>query len=510
MKKSSFSFPVRFVILSMFLLSILFPSQAQIFIGTAEDGLWSNADNWLDGVKPDGMFSEATISADVSIDEDISIGTLKNAGNYTLTVLPGKTLIVNVAIYWDDKDFILEDNAELVYREPIHVLLKKKITAYHADNHIWNLIASPVSEDIQPSTENGFLTDPETGYALYSFNENTATWTSYKESPFAIEHGRGYLYANALDTTLLFEGTTVGYQASATLSYHEENASFAGCNFIGNPLPCNAFLNRSYYVLSEGSNSLIAVANSATQSIAPCTGILVDSKGPDDIGINFSYMPFSQYLGSQGFIEITVAKSNAPALVLDQALLSFNPGDDLTKYALFEHSPQIYFTKDDKDLGILSIDSVDMQPLKFKAEENDSYTLHFELKGMSPNYLHLIDNMTGANIDLLTTTDYTFNATTNDYASRFKLIFDPHYGVEENELSADFAYYADGTIYIHNIETQHFASLQIVDMNGRITYSEAINSRDGMHTVSTNLVPGIYVLRLVSGNAVMTQKIVID
>lgn len=509
MKKIRLFSPSRIAILCIVLLSIMVPSQAQTFIGTAGDGLWSNTNNWLDGVKPDGMFSEATISADVIIDEDISIGTLTNAGNYSLTILSGKTLIVNVAIYWDGNDFILEDNAELVYREPIHVLLKKKINAYHADNHIWNLIASPVSEDIQPSTENGFLTEPETGYALYSFNENAAIWTNYKESPFAIEHGKGYLYANALDTTLLFEGTTVGYSAETTLPYHEENGALAGCNFIGNPLPCYAFLNRSYYVLSEESNSLIAVANSATKSIAPCTGILVDSNGPEDNKVNFSYMPFFQYLGSQGYIEITAAKSNAPTLVLDQALLSFNPEDDLAKYALFENSPKVYFTKDGKDLAILSIDSVDVQPLKFKAFENGTYTLHFELKQLSPIYLHLIDNITGANIDLLTTPNYTFNATTTDYASRFKLIFDPHYGVGEDGPSADseaFAYYANGEIVINDVEACHGASLQIIDMTGRV-----IMKRDAINRVSTSdWAKGIYVLRLTTPHGVRTQKMVIE
>ena len=317
------------------------------------------------------------------------------------------------------------------------------------------------------------------------------------------------MYANALDTTLLFEGTTVGYSAETTLPYHEENGALAGCNFIGNPLPCYAFLNRSYYVLSEESNSLIAVANSATKSIAPCTGILVDSNGPEDNKVNFSYMPFFQYLGSQGYIEITAAKSNAPTLVLDQALLSFNPEDDLAKYALFENSPKVYFTKDGKDLTILSVDSVDVQSLKFDAGENGTYTLHFELKDLNPEYLHLIDNMTGANIDLLTTPQYTFNATTTDYASRFKLIFDPHYGVGEDGPSADseaFAYYANGEIVINDVETCHGASLQIIDMTGRV-----IMKRDAINRVSTSgLAKGVYLLRLDMTNGIRTQKIVIQ
>ena len=209
------------------------------------------------------------------------------------------------------------------------------------------------------------------------------------------------------------------------------------------------------------------------------------------------------------YLEITAAKSNAPTLVLDQALLSFNPEDDLAKYALFENSPKVYFTKDGKDLAILSIDSVDVQPLKFKAFENGTYTLHFELKQLSPIYLHLIDNITGANIDLLTTPNYTFNATTSDYASRFKLIFDPHYGIEEDDPSTDsgtFAYYANGEIVINDVEACHGASLQIIDMTGRV-----IMKRDAINRVSTSdWAKGIYVLRLTTPHGVRTQKMVIE
>ena len=507
MKKSSFTTLNRIVFLAVFLSTMAF-AQAQTFLGTAGDGLWSNVDNWLDGLKPTEMFAEVTISADVLVDEDVSIGTLHNSANYSLTVLSGKTLMVNSAMDWGDNDLILEDKAELVYREPVRVTIKKNIRAYDEDSHLWDLIASPVHEDVVPTTENGFLTEPETGYALYSFNDNTADWINYKETPFALENGKSYLYVNALDTTLLFEGTTMGYSAECNLSYHAENGAYAGCNFIGNPLSSDAFLNRSYYILSEESNSLIAVPNSATRSVAPCTGIIVNSNGPDDNEMMFHWMPLGQYTGDHGYIEITVAKSNAPALVLDQALLSFNADDDLAKFGLFENAPRVYFTKDNKDLAILSIDSVDMQPLKLRVEENANYTLHFEINKPDLDYLHLIDNMTGNNIDLLTTPNYSFNATTNDYASRFKLVFDPHYGVEEYE-NAPFAFVSNGRLYVNVVETCQGASLQMVDMTGRTVWSETINSRDGACTVST-MSPGVYVLRLNDGNTIRTQKIVIE
>ena len=506
MKKSSFTTPLRIFLIVATLLSTMVFTQAQTFLGTTGDNLWSNADNWLDGLKPTGMFSEVTVSADVIVDEDVSIGTLTNAGNYTLTVRSEHMLIVNVAIDWVNNDFILEDKAELVYSEPLKVTIKKHITAYDENNHLWCLIASPIREDVIPSTENGFLTEPETGYGLYSYDESAVEWINYKESPFAIEFGKSYLYANALDTTLTFEGSTIGYQAECQLSYHAENGAYAGYNFVGNPLPCNAYLGRSYYVLSHESKTLIAVAKSSPQYLVPCSGLIVNAEGPDDTEALFSYMPFFQNLGHQGYIEITVAKSDAPSSVLDQALLSFNEGDDLVKFSLFEDAPRVYFTQGDKDLAILSVDSVDAQPMRFMVEQNGSYTMHVEPKDRDVEYLHLIDNNTGSDVDLLANPDYTFTATTNDYASRFKLVFNPHYGMEDYE-NVPFAYISNGRLYINEVETCQGASLQIVDMTGRVVIS--VGDVSG-NVSTTGMAPGVYVLHLIDCNTIRTQKIVIE
>ena len=505
MKTKSYFSPKRILIIAAMLFTSLPFTHAQTFIGGGGNDFWSNANNWLDGLKPDGMFSEATISANVVVDEVVSIGTLNNSGNYSLTILTGKRMAIHSELDWGNGDFILEDKAQLVYRDPIKVIVKKQISAYDADNHLWNLIAIPVREDVIPSTENGILTDPESGYALLSFDDSAADWIDYKETPFTLENGKSYLYANAMDTTLVFEGTTKGYSAELPLSYHAANEALAGCNFIGNPLPCNAFLNRSYYIFSEESNSLIAVPNSATRCIAPCTGIIINANSQEDASVLFNEMPFFDNLSLNGTIEITVAKSNAPSLVLDQAILSFNPDDNLGKLSFFEDAPSVYFTKDSKDLAILSIDSTQMQPLRFKARENGSYTIHFELEHLNPNYLHLIDNMTGNNIDLLTTTSYTFDANTGDYTSRFKLVFDPHYSVDEQQNEA-FAYYDNGNIIINDVETCHGASLQIVDMTGRVVRV----CTDVARNVSTDgMAPGIYVLRLKTQSKVLTQKVMI-
>ena len=109
--------------------------------------------------------------------------------------------------------------------------------------------------------------------------------------------------------------------------------------------------------------------------------------------------------------------------------------------------------------------------------------------------------MTGSDIDLLTAPSYTFEARTTDYASRFRLVFSVCGDADGDNES--FAYFRDGEIVI--TADVFDASLQIVDVTGRV-----IVCRDGVHTVSTSeMTPGIYVLRLIDGEDVRTQKIVV-
>ena len=115
--------------------------------------------------------------------------------------------------------------------------------------------------------------------------------------------------------------------------------------------------------------------------------------------------------------------------------------------------------------------------------------------------LRLIDNMTGADIDLLATPSYTFEAKTTDYASRFRLVFSST-GIEENE-NANFAYY-NGSEWVINATDN--ATVEVIDMMGRVIRV----CTGGVHTLSTNgMASGVYMMRLIDGNNVKTQKIVV-
>lgn len=85
-------------------------------------------------------------------------------------------------------------------------------------------------------------------------------------------------------------------------------------------------------------------------------------------------------------------------------------------------------------------------PVYFKVEESGTYTLSFNAEGVNFAYLHLIDNLTGKDVDLLAgasilretsgatgSAAYTFEAKTTDSESRFKLVFTASTSVDGND-----------------------------------------------------------------------------
>ena len=139
-------------------------------------------------------------------------------------------------------------------------------------------------------------------------------------------------------------------------------------------------------------------------------------------------------------------------------------------------------------------------PVNFKAETNGSYTMSFGSENVTFSYLHLIDNLTGADVDLLVNASYTFDASTTDYASRFRLVF----ATGDNNDDDSFAFFSNGSFIVNN---EGEATLQVVDVMGRILKSENIS---GSASVKVDAASGVYMLRLVNGNDVKVQKVVVE
>jgi subtilisin family serine protease len=443
----------------------------------------------------------------ILVDSNGSSSNLILDENDQLYGLPGSCLTVSGDLSNSNpKHLILEDGAQLINdSEGVQATVKKAIQPYTEGNRDgWNLIASPVIESLDAEDISGLLRNE---YDLYAFNQsgtdaqgNASEWRNYKAESFTtIDPKVGYLYANSGETTLSFVGTLPGIAGATGLAW-DEDAYFAGFNLIGNPYPCNAYLDRSFYVLEYD------IVNNSTKfvlgenPIAPCTAVLVQAQTDEEV-VTFSKTAPST--SSKIAVRLNQADQKGTTDI-DQVRIMFQQQSQLAKYPQESLASTIYIPQNGKRLAVANAEGLTELPINLRTAKNGSYTLSIETEKLDLNYLHLIDNMTGDDVDLLNTPSYTFNADVNDHEWRFRLVFSNcEDAVDYNEV---FAYVSNGEIVINGVETCHGASLQIIDMMGHV-----LVCKDVARNVSTREIPaGVYVLRLINGDDVKTQKIVIE
>ena len=446
------------------------------------EGDWNEASNWSAGAVP-------TTGSDVAIVANATVPSeyTANAGNITLY---GSTLTIS-------------DSGQLVCNSAVNATVEKNITAYtvsqNQDESLtngWYFIASPITDGYTPTGSMVANT-----YDLYRLNNTT--WENFKNTTgnpdfTTLENGTGYLYANSGNNnqgvTLTFTGHTKPYDANYGITL------FEGFNLVGNPYTFDAYVNRPYYKINAARNALEAVSDNA--AIAPCTGVVVDYT--DGQSAVFTQTP-AQSQSSNGGLNITVTqqvvtRGGSNTETLDNAIVSFNEDSQLGKFYFGTQNANIYILQNGKEFAIVSAEAQGEMPVNFEARENGTYTLTVDAENVEMGYLHLIDNMTGADIDLLRTPSYTFNALNDDYASRFRLVFSANMNENDNE---NFAFFSNGNWIIAN---EGEATLQVIDINGRIISNETIN---GTFSKRLNVANGVYVLRLVNSDNVKTQKIMI-
>jgi hypothetical protein len=444
------------------------------------EGDWSVADNWTPAGVPT---SEDVVSIEAAATiTDIAYASEININGGSITI---------------------EEGGQLYHNNAVAVTLIKGIEGWNPtldpemeeNNNGYALIASPVyqygsSPYLYRSVEGTGL---NTGnYDLYEFNQNYegAEWRNYKDNQFeSLYVGEGYLYANEEGINdITFEGTALPTTEITRSLVYNSGFDFTGWNLMGNPFTCVAYVNRSFHTLNDVGNEVVPASSN---SIEVMEGIFVVAEGQNET-VTFSTT-------APGKSANLVLNLNNGRNLVDRAIVSFGESSQLRKVQLNPNHTKVYVPQDGVDYAIVNASEMGEMPVNFKAENNGNFTMNFTSENVSFNYLHLIDNMTGADVDLLATPSYSFSAQSTDYANRFKLVF----ATGNNSNEDNFAFFSNGSFVINN---DGEAMLQVVDVMGRIIKSETIN---GSASVNVNAAPGVYMLRLVNGDNMKVQKVVV-
>lgn len=359
------------------------------------------------------------------------------------------------------------------------------------NNDKYYLIASPVTT-LTPSMTNGFLREDGDVdyYDLYSFDQsNDDEWRNYKVNNFSLEAGKGYLYANKDDVTLVFDGAFHNHKNETVNLAYTAGQKLAGWNLIGNPFDVTAYLTdgRDFLRMNAAGDGFIA----SSGSINAMEGVFVQATGTGQ-SVTFTITAPSSKDEQNESVALNLIGNDDN--VIDRAIVRFGEGGTLSKLTLKENSTKIYIPQEDGDFAVVRSNGKENIPVNFKASKIGRYTISVETEGVNMNYLHLIDRLTGKDTDLLIENKYSFIASQSDIESRFILSF----GNNGYESSTDgtFAYQNGSDIVVRGE-----GELQVFDVMGRMVMQQCVNGEEIVSVQSQ----GVYVFRL-NGK---TQKIVV-
>ena len=471
------------------------------------DGNWGVATNWNGHAVP-AAGSDVIIRAECTIPNGVVVQAnhITIGENGSLTIADGGQLYHN--------------------NEGVTATVQKSITAYTVQQNQgntktdgWHLIGSPSTENIVPSEDNGFLTN---NYDLYFYDESTHYWRNHRlngqYANFNIEPLNGYLYANSQNVTLVFQGNLRAGNATvnAPLSYTSNVSNVTGFNLVGNPFAHNVTgftgsnISSEVYRMNDYKTDLVVSEVSGDTPLLPGEGFFVKATG-DNASITFNNNAKGENV-KHNHIALEISENGK---LIDRFILK-QDGESLEKFTLNENGTKIFATRNQQDWAVVTKEGNE-QAINFKAAKNGTYTITVNPENVEMDYLHLIDNMTGADINLLSERDcgskpamtaegrgYTFEAKTTDYESRFKLLFAAKNEDGPSTSSGTFAFISNGNIIITtDVED---ATLQVIDVMGRVIVS--VGGRTAS-VPTAGMTAGIYMLRLINGNDVKTQKIVI-
>jgi len=401
---------------------------------------WSNPNNWVPNGMP-GSFDgnplqDVIIRHDVVISDALGNHIIANANSITFEGTPKPTLTL-----MEGSQLRLNTNID----EQNQVTVKKNITGYTGAKDHYYLISVPAHKSGSLNASISGLVTTDSEYDLYDFDPtNELEWRNYKEESFSLYQGEGHLYANAADVKLSFTGEIRNNKERYTIInnqyYPNADYSFNGWELCGNPFTCNAYLSTNSQTMAfYRMNAAGTGFEVATDAIKPMEGFFSQNT------VNGESVVLSRTAPGRGVRCLNLVLSQVAArrdgvstgsTTLDNAIIRFDEGNTLEKLSFREGSSKVYMPVEGKDYAVVNAGQRGELPVSFKAESNGSYTLSFTNENVEFSYLHLIDNLTGTDVDLLAPViarrhdeaiqglaSYTFDARTTDDVNRFMLMY---------------------------------------------------------------------------------------
>ena len=399
----------------------------------------------------------------------------------------------------------VQHDGQLVYKgTPVKVTVLKNIEAAPTAKdgiYGWYTISSPVkTPNLLHNTNLITAVSQPYNFDLMRFDATNQEfpWQTYVAHPefTTLENGRGYLYRNAKSFVEESNGDMITGDVDVKL--------YEGWNLIGNPYTHNiikgtgddcAINNDKEEIIAAGYYQLANNGGWTTEPevdgslIKMGEGLLVKAITDGNLTIS-NIAPKTKSRANDEYIKFSVANSEYE----DATYAVFNDGYGLDKISHRNPDiPMIYINQNGEDYAIATMsDGIKSFNLNFKAKTTGKYTLRYKTSG-DFSYLHVIDRLTGKDVDMLADEEYQFIASPKDTDARFIVRLNYTSGNANNDI---FAYQSESDIVVYGE-----GELQVFDVMGRMVKTQRIN---GVETVNVNAT-GVYIFKLNE----KTQKIVV-
>ena len=367
------------------------------------------------------------------------------------------------------------------------------------------------------------------------------------ENELTMTQGKGYMVALSKPAMLMADGVlnngdasgNVSAAVTATTFTTDYESGLSGVNLIGNPYQSylnfdqfagnsnNADVNNTYYILDADHHGYVSYTVGQSDALAPRVlhphqGFIVKVSGSR----NLQFTPSMRATTGADFREegqhyplvnlfCADAQDRRDYATVELDRPEVGGGEKVAGLHAGDASVWIHY--DDADWQTaFTTPGLHEVPVRFKAYADGFFTMGWETLNGDFSYMHLIDNMTGMDVDCLSAREYHFEGKVNDYVSRFRLVFE-YTDVDENDATVEdqnFAFMNGDELVVNVPSTPSTGSgtsgalLQVFDLNGRCVFAQELF--DVQSTVSLpGLTSGVYILRLTGSQCARTQKMVI-
>ncbi|MFH1119302.1 MAG: T9SS type A sorting domain-containing protein [Bacteroidota bacterium] len=482
---------------------------ACVWLGTDDNG-WQKESNWSGEIP--GEYSNVTIPKDVANYPTISEPSECN----NLYIVSGASLITTAAL--------TVHGQATVYRD----------IAGAGDFHF---ISTPVNN---PDIGNIFPAGQYDNIWLRRYDEPSGNWVNMY-IPSTLVAAAGYsFYMDEASTTVTFTGSLNNSNVTPALSYNGNTGDpdYDNWNLLGNPFTSaldwdlgtwnRSGLNGSVYVWDGSSGNYVNWNGSSgglTNGLIPAQqGFFVkveNESGPSiTLPLDATTHANDAFMKSQENPSLELFIQNSSNSFTDKTYLEINPSASSefdTRFDAYKldgnsNAPGLFTKASGKRLSVNALQQVNQNqiiPLFLKPGIESDFTITASgiesFTGVSSILLQ--DLRTGIIKDLKSGNSYSFQASPGDNEHRFNLVFGTLGIDDKGSLNAGI-YSSQKNIFIQ-IENNFSGHVRILNVTGQTMLVSGLNGR-GLHTMPTELPPGIYLVEVSDSVNSLTQKVFIQ